>query len=144
VIDSTLVAVQRLRNVLRVNTVFSIISGVAVAASSSWLARQLGDLPTWLVAGGGLGVVGFGCVVLAISAADAAMVWRGGRLIALADAMWVVASILAVILGDLSTAGASVVAGVAVVITAIAAAEVSALWAYDHNQHLVDQAWSQS
>jgi hypothetical protein len=130
VIDSTLVAVQRVRNVLRINTVFSIITGVAVAASASWLARQLGDVPTWLVAGVGMGVVAFGCAVLAISVAGARTVWRGGRLVAAADAMWVLASIPVVIFGDLTTAGVFVVVGVAVVILALAAAEIAALHAW--------------
>ena len=65
--DPVLVAMQRVRNVLRVNTVFSIVAGVGVAASSAWLARQLGGLPTLAVVAIGLGVVAFGIIVLTIS-----------------------------------------------------------------------------
>ena len=125
--DQVLLAVQRVRTVLRVNTVFSVVSGVGVAASSAWLAQQLGGLATVTVAGAGLGVVAFGIIVLAISVASARTVWRGGRFVAVADLVWVAISIPVVIIGDLTTAGVVAVSVVGSGVMALAIAEVVAL-----------------
>lgn len=125
--DPVLVAMQRVRNVLRVNTVFSIVAGVGVAASSAWLARQLGGLPTLAVVAIGLGVVAFGIIVLTISVAGARTVWTGGRLVAAADLLWVAISIPVVIVGDLTTAGVIAVSVVGSGLMALAVAEVLVL-----------------
>jgi len=61
--DSASVAVQRVRNVLRANTAFSVIAGFAVAGSSAWLNRQLADTPT-------LAVAAIGACVLALAVAE--------------------------------------------------------------------------
>ena len=125
--DSALVAVQRVRNVLRANTAFSVIAGFAVAGSSAWLNRQLADTPTSAVAVIGLGVVAFGLVVLSVSVSGARTVWRGGRLVAVADLVWVAISIPIIMIGDLTAAGAAAVAVVGACVLALAVAEVMAL-----------------
>jgi len=125
--DATLVAVQRVRNVLRANTAFSVVAGFAVAGSSAWLTEQLAGTSTLAVAAIGLGVVAFGVVVLAVSVAGARTVWRGGRLVAVADLVWVAISIPVVVIGDLTAAGVAVVAAVGACVLALAVAEVVAL-----------------
>ncbi len=124
--DATLLAVQRVRHVLRANSVFSIIAGVGVAVSSAWLARQLGGPPT-VVAAIGLGVVAFGFVVLAVSVAGAHVVWRGGCLVAVADGVWVGISIPVVVVVELTTAGVMAVSVVGAGVMALAVVEVVAL-----------------
>lgn len=125
--DPTLAAAQRVRNVLRANALFSWVSGTAVALSSAWLGRQLGDAPTIVVAGVGLGVVAFGVVVLAVSRSDVRSLWRGGRLIAAADVVWVVVSAVALVVGELTTSGAVAVAAVAAGVGALAVGEIVTL-----------------
>jgi len=125
--DATLVAVQRVRNVLRANTAFSVIAGFAVAGSSAWLTRQLAGTPTLALAAIGLGVVAFGIIVLTVSVSGACTVWRGGRLVAVADLVWVAISIPIIMFGDLTAAGVAVVAVVGTCVLALAVAEVDAL-----------------
>jgi len=125
--DATLVAVQRVRNVLRANTAFSVIAGLAVAGSSAWLTRQLAGTPTLALAAIGLGVVAFGIIVLTVSVSGACTVWRGGRLVAVADLVWVAISIPIIMFGDLTAAGVAVVAVVGTCVLALAVAEVDAL-----------------
>lgn len=125
--DPVLVAVQRVRIVLRINFVFSIVAGVGVAALSAWLARQLGGLPTFAVVAIGVGVVAFGIAVLTISVAGARTVWTGGRLVAAADLVWVAISIPVMIIGDVTTAGVTAVLVVGSCVMALAVAEVVAL-----------------
>lgn len=125
--DSALLAVQRVRNVLRVNTMFSVVTGVAVVGSSAWVARQLGGIPTLVVAAIGLGVVAFGIVVVSVSVAGALTVWRGGLLVATADLVWVAISIPVLIIGDLTAAGVAAVAVVGACVLGLAGSEVAAL-----------------
>jgi len=125
--DATLVAVQRVRNVLRTNTAFSVIAGFAVAGSSAWLNRHLAGIPTLVVAAIGLGVGAFGIIVLAVSVSGARTVWRGGRLVAVADLVWVAISIPVVMIGELTAVGAAAVAVVGAFVLALAVAEVVAL-----------------
>ncbi len=125
--DSALVAVQRVRNVLRANTAFSVITGLAVAGSSAWLTQQLAGTPTLAVAAIVLGVAAFGIIVPSVSVAGARTVWRGGRLVAVADLGWVAISIPIVVIGDLTAAGVAVVAVVGACVLALAVAEVVAL-----------------
>ena len=125
--DPVLRAVQRVRTVLRVNTVFSIVSGVAVAASSAWLAQQLGGPPTLAVVAIGLSVVVFGFVAMAVSVAGARTVWRGGGLVASADLAWVAISIPVIIIGDLTSAGVIAVSVVGSGVLALAVSEVVVL-----------------
>ena len=125
--DPVLRAVQRVRTVLRVNTVFSIVSGVAVAASSAWLAQQLGGPSTLAVVAIGLSVVVFGFIAMAVSVAGARTVWRGGCLIAAADLAWVAISIPVVIIGEVTTAGVIAVSIVGSGVLALAIAEVVVL-----------------
>ena len=125
--DATLVAVQRVRNVLRANTAFSLIAGFAVAGSSEWLNEQLAGTPTLAVAAIGLGVVAFGIIVLAVSVSGARTVWLGGRLVALADVVWVATSVPIIMFGELTAAGTAAVAVVGVCVLTLAVAEVVAL-----------------
>lgn len=125
--DPSLPAVQRVRNVLRANAFFSWVSGTAVALSSAWLGRQLGDAPTIVVAGVGIGVVVFGVVVLVVSRSDIRILWRGGRFIAAADVVWVVVSAVALVVGELTTSGAVAVAAVAAGVGALAIGEIVTL-----------------
>jgi len=125
--DATLVAVQRVRNVLRANTAFSVIAGFAVAGSSAWLTEQLAGTPTVAVAAIGLGVAAFGIAVLSVSVSGARTVLRGGRLVAVADLVWVAISIPVIMFGDLTAAGVALVAVVGTCVLALAVAEVVAL-----------------
>jgi hypothetical protein len=125
--ESTLFAVQRLRNALRANALFSLVSGAVVALSSGWLAKQLADLPTLIVLSAGIGLIAFGVGVLAVSVAGARTVWRLGWTIAAADVTWIVGSIAALALVDLTSLGRVVITVVGVAVALLTVAEVRAL-----------------
>ncbi len=112
---------QSLRDLQRINAVFSGLCGLAMAASSGWLGRQL-DLPRSFVVvlGGGLVVWSVILVVLAVQPAQRLV--RASMLVATGDAAWVIGTVALIVLRDptatgtaFATAAAAVVGGFTVV-----------------------------
>lgn len=106
---------------LRANSAFSTLSGVLMAAFSGFLPAVLGIGSWWVYVGIGIALVLYGLRLW----------WLGrrpvdpgeARLILFADVAWVLASLVLIASGVLSSTGAWIVASVAVVIGVFAAGQ---------------------
>ena len=121
----------RLTAVIRVNVVFSLITGTALAAGAAAWHGHLGDVAPVVLAGVGLGLVGFGGVVALLG-------WRNatpglGRTLGALDAGWVVGSAaLLTATGDRFTDGGTVaVVGTSAVVALLAVLE----WRFSSAPH---------
>ncbi len=116
---SAVLATSKLRNVLRLNAAFSLLTGLDGLLFAGWLADFLGldaDMTVWvrLVAGG---LVGFAALVWFEAGGPARRMLPMAGLIAVGDLLWVAATIVIIALGVFSTDGA-VLAGLVALIVA--------------------------
>lgn len=109
-----------LRELLKLNAAFSAVSGAIAVLAADGLARTLGIEADWIVRLVGVALLAY-AVDLAITARlRPRQVLAFGRIAAVADAAWVVATIGLVIAGVFSAGGAVLMALVAVVVAAFA------------------------
>lgn len=114
---------RRLRLVLRSNALTSGLGGLVAVAAPRWLDELLGTgHPGWvrLV---GAGLVAFAGVVVWVSRASSPVLVRLAPLISVADAFWVVGTILTIAAGWYSSAGAVLMASVAAMVTGFSIAQ---------------------
>lgn len=100
----------RLRLVLRANAGFSIAGGAIAALAGSWVSRELGIDHVVLTRLLGAGLIAFAGLVLAVSWADEPRLQRKALWVSLADAGWVVGSVVVIATGVLTTTGTVVTA----------------------------------
>jgi len=117
-------AATKLRNVLRLNTELSIVTGLAGLAAGGPVANMLGVDQVWLIRLLGAGLLAFalGVFIVAGSVTKTLQTWSAE--ISVADLGWVTATALVIGLGWLSTRGAIVMAGVAVLVLALSIAQI--------------------
>lgn len=115
-----LLAMQPLRDLQRLNAAFSGLCGLAMAASSGWLGRQI-DLPWPFVGVLGVGLVGWSAMLVVLAVQPARRLVWASTLVAIGDAAWVVGTVALIVLRDLTATGttsaviaAAVVGGFAV------------------------------
>ena len=108
-----------LPRVLRINAFVSGASGAVCAAAGAPLGRVL-DVPSVAVRLTGVGLMGFAAFVGASSGARDAALPRQARLVGVADAVWVIATVVALASGLFSASGSVLVAAVGVVVGAFA------------------------
>ncbi|MEN9646408.1 MAG: Polyketide cyclase / dehydrase and lipid transport [Actinomycetota bacterium] len=113
--------VQPLRDLQRINAAFSAATGIAMAATSSWLSRQV-DIPRPVVAVLGVGLVGWSVLLVALAAQPAHRLIPASRLVAAGDATWVIGSAALILVADPTSAGALLVAAAAAAVAAFAIA----------------------
>lgn len=113
------IAATKLRNLLRLNAAFSITSGiitVAVAVAAAAAIAGLLDIDVvWLVRVVGVLVIGFGGLVLSAATVKTPRLPAIAAMVSVADMSWVAATIAVVVAGLISTSGAILVTGVALV-----------------------------
>jgi hypothetical protein len=112
-----------LRLVLRSNALTSGLGGLVAVATPGRLDELLGTgRPGWvrLV---GAGLVAFAGVVALVSRASSPVLVRAAPLISVADASWVVGTILTIVASWYSTAGAVLMASVAAMVTGFSIAQ---------------------
>ena len=103
--DDTTRAEHRLRWVLRANATTSALAGVVGLAAAPWCVEQLGTQSVGWTRAIGAALLLFALGVADASRADRAALVSRARQISVADASWVVASIVAGFVVDLTTAG---------------------------------------
>ena len=73
-----------------------------------------------LVALTGVGLIGFALFVLMVAGLEPTRLWRGAAVVSVADAAWVVATMVVVSAADLEAGGVAVLGGIAVVVAGFA------------------------
>ena len=122
---NTSTSTARLRLVLRANAASSIIGGAVALIAASWVSRELGIDHVVLTRLLGAGLLGFAALGLAVARADEPQLVRDSLLVSLADAGWVLGTIVVLFTGVLTSTG-NVVA--AVVALAVADFGVTQMW----------------
>ena len=117
---------QRLRVVLRVNALNSIVFGTLLATIPTWIDDVLGTgHPGWIRVVG-LGLLPFGTLCAWLSTASPAALRRVTPEIVAGDVAWVVASIATVLLGWYSGRGIVAVLAMAAIVDVLALLQWSA------------------
>ena len=116
-------SLQRLRLVLRANAAFSALTGTAALIAGSWVSRRLGIDNMALTRALGVGLLGFAAAAVAIARADERRLLRDSLLVSLADAGWVLGTILVVSTGILTPTGNIVAALIAIGVADFGAAQ---------------------
>lgn len=114
-------AMQPLRDLQRINAVFSGLTGLALAVFSGSLSPQV-DLPRVVVAVLGAGLVGWSMMLVVLAVQPERRLVRTSRLVAAGDAAWVIGSLALIALRDPTATGTSltIAAGAVVAVFAVA------------------------
>ncbi|MBI4932432.1 MAG: SRPBCC family protein [Actinobacteria bacterium] len=113
--------VQPLRDLQRINAAFSASTGIVMAATSSWLSRQV-DLPPPVVAVLGVGLVGWSVLLVVLAVQPSRWLNPFSALVAAGDAIWVIGSAALITKMDPTAVGTFLVAAAAAVVTVFAVA----------------------
>ena len=108
---STAGAEDRLRTRLRQNALFSAAGGAIAAAACVPLADAMGVDQWWLVLAIGIGLLGFAALVWIAAGRPADKLVGEALEISIADALWVIGSVVVVALGVFSATGVAVMLG---------------------------------
>lgn len=115
--------VQPLRDLQRLNAAFSALTAVAIAAASGWLSHEL-DAPRFVVVVVGVGLIGWAALLVVLAVQPARRLVRMSALVAAGDAAWVIGSVVLIVMGDVTGAGAVLVAVAAVLVAGFAIAGI--------------------
>jgi len=119
--------IGRLRVLLRTDSAICLVGGAAVAAFAGGLADDLGVDNTIAVRSVGLFLVGYGIVLAVVARATPRTVEMSGRLSALADASWVLATVVLIAADAFSAGGDVIVAVAAIPVAALGIGKIIAL-----------------
>jgi len=120
------IAATKLRNVLRVNTELSLVTGIAGLAAGGPVANLLGVEQVWLIRLLGAGLLVFAVVVFIVAGSPTKTLRTWSAEISIADLGWVAGTALVIGLGWLSTRGAIVMAIIALIVLALSVAQLRA------------------
>jgi len=109
-------AATRLRNALRMNTGFSLLTGLIALIASGAISDVLGVEQIWLVRLLGVGLVGFAAFVLWVASTRTTTLTPVSRMISFADFGWVAGTVALIAAGGLSTSRAIVTGLIAFVV----------------------------
>lgn len=112
-------AVGPLRQLQRINAAFSGLTGVAMAAASDWLSRQI-DLPRLVVAVLGVALVVWSVLLVLLAGQPVSRLVPLSRLVATGDAGWVLGSIVLMVVGALTRVGFAIVGAAAAIVAGFA------------------------
>ncbi|NNE96363.1 MAG: hypothetical protein HKN24_10075 [Acidimicrobiales bacterium] len=117
----------KLRNLLRLNSEFSLTTGLIATIAAEPIAELVGVEPAWLVRSVGVGLLAFAASLFILAGDRVSMLRRLAGAISIADLGWVVATVALVAKGWLSTVGIVVMGVVAVVVLALGIGQFRAL-----------------
>jgi hypothetical protein len=119
-------AATRLRNLLRVNALFSTVTGLGAVAAGGQVADLLGVDQVWVVRALGAGLVGFAGVVFVVSGVRTSRLRPASLVVSIADLGWVAGSLVTFTLGWLSTSGVAAMVATGVVVLGLGLAQLRA------------------
>ncbi|MGI9599438.1 MAG: hypothetical protein ACR2QK_24960 [Acidimicrobiales bacterium] len=103
-----------LRRFLRANGGFSLITGAVAALDAGPIGDFIGVDQTWLIRAIGVGLIGFAAMLFVLARQPDRLIKRVAPLISEADLAWVLATVVIIAFGLLSTEGAVLMGAVAV------------------------------
>lgn len=115
-------AVTALRNAVRLNALFSVVSGSICFVFAGWVGGQLGIGDSWtiIVRLVGFGLLAFAALLVVIAAAIPRRLISASLPVVAGDASWVAATVVLIAMGSFSTRGAVVTGVVGVVVLGFA------------------------
>jgi len=119
-------AATRLRNLLRINALFSTATGLAAVAGGGPVADLLGVDQVWVVRALGAGLVLFAGVVFVVSGLRMSLLRPASLAVSVGDLGWVAATLATFALGWLSPAGVAVMASTGVIVLGFGIAQLRA------------------
>ena len=119
--------ISRLRSLLRIDSAICVVGGAGVTALAGPLADALDVDATLAVRSVGVFLVGYGLVLAGLARAGSPTVLMAGRLTAVADASWVLASAALLVTDTFSVAGDVIVVTAAVPVALLGIGKVVAL-----------------
>ncbi|GAB2767734.1 hypothetical protein GCM10027020_20650 [Nocardioides salsibiostraticola] len=119
-------AVTRLRNLLRVNAVFSTITGLVAVLAGGPVAALLGVDQVWVVRALGAGLIGFAGVVFVVSGVRTSRLRPASLVVSFSDLGWVAATLATFALGWLSISGVTAMAVTGIVVLGLGLAQLRA------------------
>lgn len=119
-------AMTKLRNLLRLNTGFSIGTGAVGVVAAAPVSGFLGVEQAWAVALLGVFLLGFAVSVFMVSGSTTKTLLRLSQFISFSDFGWAVGTVAVIGLGWLSTGGAVVMGALGLVVLALGASQVRA------------------
>lgn len=122
----------RLRNLLRVNAVFSTVTGLVAVVAGGPVADLLGVDRVWVVRALGAGLVGFAVAVFFVSGVRTSLLRPASLVVSIGDLGWVAATLATFAFGWLSAAGVAVMAATGVVVLGLGLAQLRARAAAAH------------
>ncbi|NOX30359.1 MAG: SRPBCC family protein [Actinobacteria bacterium] len=117
-------AATKLRNVLRLNTELSIVTGTIGLAAGGPVANMLGVDQVWLIRLLGGGLAAFALVVFIVAGSRTKTLQTWSAKISIADLGWVAGTVAVIGLGWLSTTGVVVMAAVGLLVLALSIAQI--------------------
>lgn len=119
-------AATKLRNLLRLNAEFSMITGAVGLIAAGPVAEFLGVDQVYLVRLLGAGLLGFAAAVFAVSGTRTSVLQRWSQIISINDVGWVAGTIVVIAFGWLSTTGAIVMGLIGLVVLELGISQMRA------------------
>ena len=119
--------IPRLRALLGIDSVTCVVGGVALTAFAGGLADGLGVDSTVAVRSVGGFLIVYGVVLAVLASATPRTVELAGRITALADASWVLATVVLIAADTFSAGGDVIVAVAAIPVAALGIGKLAAL-----------------
>ncbi len=119
-------AATKLRNLLRINSEFSLVTGTIGLVAASPIARLFEVDQIWIIRALGAGLVGFATGVFLVSGTKTSTLRTWSQITSLNDLGWVLGTLAVVGLGWISGAGILVMGLTGLVVLALAVAQIRA------------------
>ena len=119
-------AATRLRNLLRLNSVFSTVTGAVGLIVAGPIAAFLGVDQIWLVRLLGAGLLGFAAATFAVSGTRTSVLRRWSQVISLNDLGWVAGTVIVIAAGWFSTQGATAMGLIGIIVLVLGVSQMRA------------------
>ena len=119
-------AATKLRNLLRINSEFSLVTGTIGLVAALPIASLFAVDQVWIIRALGAGLMGFAAVVFLVSGTKTSTLRTWGQIISLNDLGWVLGTLAVIAVGWMSSAGVLVMGLTGLVVFVLAIAQMRA------------------
>ncbi|MEE9414824.1 MAG: SRPBCC family protein [Acidimicrobiales bacterium] len=116
----------KLRNLMRLNSEFSIVTGLIGLIGAGRVAELFDVEQVWVIRLLAAGLIGFAGIVFAVSGMRTSRLRKWSQIVSLNDFGWVFGTVVVIALGQLSAAGALVMGTTGIVVLLFGAAQLRA------------------